>query len=285
MHWRDATLQMPTNVPTASKAKALNGIAHAITRAIVWFAGVALLINSPARAAPDPALMKDLVAANRILASHGVLDGYGHISVRDAKDLTRFFMSRSLAPELVTADDILEYNLDAVAANLNGRNQYGERYIHAAIYKARPDVMAIVHSHTPSVIPFGVSSVKLRPVYHLAGFLGEGLPVFDIRESFGMTQMLVNTASRGQALAQALGNSAAVLMRGHGIAVTGTSLPVVVGRSIYIDLNARIQLQAISLGGTVTYLHPDEARLVQEDGENAGYRRSWEMWRRQALGE
>ena len=236
-------------------------------------------------AAPDPTLIKDLVAANRILASHGVLDGYGHISVRDPKDPTRFFMARSLAPELVTTDDILEYDLDAVATNLNGRNQYGERYIHAAIYKARPDVMAVVHSHAPSVIPFGVSSVKMRPVYHLAGFIGNGLPVFDIRDTFGMTQMLVNTAPRGQALAKALGGSTAVLMRGHGIAVTGTSLPVAVGRSIYIDTDARIQLQAIGLGGTVKYLDPEEARLVQEDGENAGYRRSWEMWRHQAIGE
>jgi ribulose-5-phosphate 4-epimerase/fuculose-1-phosphate aldolase len=239
--------------------------------------------NKPTSAGPtDPALIKDLVAANRILANHDVLDGYGHISVRDNRNHDHFLMARSLAPELVTSDDILEYDLDAVAINLNGRSQYGERYIHAAIYKARPDVMAIVHSHTPAVIPFGVSSVKMRPVYHLAGFIGKGLPVFDIREPFGITQMLVNTAPRAQALAQKLGDSAAVLMRGHGIAVTGTSLPIVVGRSIYIDVNARIQLQAINLGGTVTYLDPDEARLVQEDGENAGYRRSWEVWQRQA---
>ncbi len=272
----------------------MNRIAQATTLVINTLAATALLLVGPSASCqtspvsaglPDPMLIKDLVAANRILASHDVLDGYGHVSVRDNKNPGHFLMARSLAPELVTSDDILEYDLDAVAANLNGRSQYGERYIHAAIYKARPDVMAIVHSHTPTVIPFGVSSVKLRPVYHLAGFLGEGLPVFDIRQSFGMTQMLVNTAPRGQALAQKLGNSAAVLMRGHGIAVTGTSLPVVVGRSIYTDVNARIQLQSIGLGGTVTYLHPDEARLIQEDGENAGYRRSWELWRRQALGE
>ena len=246
----------------------------------------ALSQTRPVSAGPaDPALIEDLVAANRILADHGVLDGYGHISVRHNKDANRFLMARSLAPELVTPDDILEYDLDAVAINLNGRSQYGERYIHAEIYKARPDVMAVVHGHTPSVIPFGVSSVAMKPVYHLAGFIGEGLPVFDIRDSFGMTQMLVNQAPRGKALAQELGDSAAVLMRGHGIAVVGTSLPIVVGRSIFIDINARIQLQAISLGGTTKFLHPDEARLVQEAGENAGYRRSWEMWRRQALGK
>lgn len=236
-------------------------------------------------AGPDPAMVQDLVAANRILASHGVLDGYGHISFRDSKDPSRFYMARSLAPELVTADDIIEYNLDGVAINLNGRSQYGERYIHAAIYKARPDVMAVVHSHTPSVIPFGITKVKLLPTFHLAGFLGEGPPIFDIRDSFGMTQMLVNTAPRGQALAQKLGKATVILMRGHGMAVTGTSLPVVVGRSLYIDINARIQMQAISLGGPVNYLHPDEARLVQEDGENSNYRRSWEMWRRDALRE
>lgn len=272
----------------------MNRTSRPITLAATFLVGALLpLVGLPAASqtapapagAPDPALVKDLVAANRILAAHEVLDGYGHVSVRDSKDPSRFLMSRSLAPELVTADDILQYDLDGVAINLNGRNQYGERFIHAAIYKARPDVMAIVHSHMPSAIPFGVSSVKMLPVYHIAGFIGEGLPVFDIRDSFGPTEMLVHDAPRGQALARKLGGATAVLMRGHGIAVTGTSLPIAVGRTIYIDVNARVQLQAISLGGKVTYLHPDEARLIQQEGENAGYRRSWEVWRRKALGE
>jgi ribulose-5-phosphate 4-epimerase/fuculose-1-phosphate aldolase len=256
------------------------------TLALLFTNGPAYSQARPVSAgAPDPVLVEDLVAANRILASKDILDGYGHISVRHDKDPKRFLMARSLAPELVTADDLLEYDLEGDAINLAGRNQYGERYIHAAIYKARPDVMAVVHAHTPTVIPFGVSSTKLLPVYHLAGFIGEGLPIFDIRDSFGITQMLVNQPPRGKALAEKLGDSAAVLMRGHGVAVVGTSLPVVVGRSIYIDTNARIQLQAIALGGSIKFLDREEARAVQDAGENSHYRRSWELWRRQALGK
>jgi HCOMODA/2-hydroxy-3-carboxy-muconic semialdehyde decarboxylase len=288
-----ASIQRPGLRENFAGALDMNQTFRASLLAFTYLCGVTLLSASSAWSQSkltsvgpaDPSLIDDLVAANRILAERGVLDGYGHISVRHSKDPGRFLMSRSLAPELVKAEDILEYDLNAVAVNPGGHSEYGERYIHAEIYKARPDVFAVVHSHTPSVIPFGVSSVKLRPVYHLGGFIGQGLPVFDIRDGFGATQMLVNEAPRGRELAQRLGSSAAVLMRGHGIAVVGSSLPIAVGRSIYIDLNARIQLQAIGLGGTIEYLHADEAQKVQDAGENAGYRRSWEVWRRQALGK
>jgi ribulose-5-phosphate 4-epimerase/fuculose-1-phosphate aldolase len=237
---------------------------------------------SPSSAGPaDPGLIEDLVAANRILAAHGIVDAFGHVSARHDRDRSRFLMSRSLAPELVSADDLVEYDLDGRAVDLNGRSQYTERFIHAEIYKARPDVNAVVHDHSPAVIPFGVSSVPMRPVYHLAGFIGEGLPVFDIRKAAGMTNMLVNNPERGRALAEALGNHPAVLMRGHGVAVVGSTLSYAVGRSIYLEVNARIQLQAIGLGGDVTYLAPEEAQKVLQGGENRGYERPWELWKRQ----
>jgi HCOMODA/2-hydroxy-3-carboxy-muconic semialdehyde decarboxylase len=238
----------------------------------------------PSSAGPaEPTLIEDLVAANRILAAHGIVDAYGHVSVRHNRDPNRFLMSRSRAPQLVTADDLIEYDLQGEAVNLQGRSQYSERYIHAEIYKARPDINSVVHNHSPSVIPFGISTVPIRPVYHMSGFIGAGLPIFDIRKGFGMTEMLVNTSDRGRELAANLGANTAVLMRGHGVAVVGPTIPFAVARSIYLELNARIQLEAIGLGGEVTYLDPEEARKVLEAGENRGYERPWELWKRQAL--
>jgi HCOMODA/2-hydroxy-3-carboxy-muconic semialdehyde decarboxylase len=240
--------------------------------------------QAPQSAGPAaPALIEDLIAANRILAMHGIVDAFGHVSVRHNRDRNRFLLSRSLAPDLVTAADLIEYDLDSNAVNANDRSQYSERFIHGEIYKARPDVNAVVHNHAASLIPFGVSSVPMRPIYHMAGFIGEGLPIFEIRTGAGMTNMLVNDAARGRALGTSLGDKPAVLMRGHGIAVVGPSLPYAVGRSIYLEVNARIQLQAIGLGGDVTYLSPEESREIIAAGESRGYERPWELWRRQAL--
>jgi HCOMODA/2-hydroxy-3-carboxy-muconic semialdehyde decarboxylase len=174
-----------------------------------------------ARAAPEAAFIADLVAANRILVEQGVLDGYGHVSARVEGDPTRYFLARSLAPELVTPADILTFDLESAAADAKGRALYSERFIHGEIYKARPDVRAIVHNHSPSVVPFSVSSTPLRPVYHMAAFIGDRLPVFDIRKTSGMTDMLVSSPDRGRALAQALAASPAVLMRGHDVAADG----------------------------------------------------------------
>ncbi len=230
----------------------------------------------------DPALIDDLVAANRILAQQGIFDGFGHVSVRHGRDASRYLLSRSLAPELVTADDIVELDLDSHALNAAGRAMYSERFIHGAIYKARPDVKAVVHSHSPALIPFSVSSVPLRPVSHTAGFISDGVPVFDIRKASGITDMLVSDGDRARRLAETLGPQPAVLMRGHGVVVVGTSLPIVVGRSIYLELNAKLQTQAIALGGTVTFLDPQEARGVMAAGENGGYQRAWELWKRKA---
>jgi|RhiMetdeSRZDD1v2_1073273.scaffolds.fasta_scaffold376540_2 ribulose-5-phosphate 4-epimerase/fuculose-1-phosphate aldolase len=243
--------------------------------------------QTPASAGPvDPQLMEDLVAANRILAQEGIVDAYGHVSVRHNRNPNRFLLSRSLAPALVTAADIIEYDLESNPVNLNGRAQYSERFIHSEIYKARPDVTAVTHCHSASVIPFGVTSVPLRPLYHMAAFIGEGLPIFDIRKTAGMTDMLVNNSQKGHALAQVLGNKTAVLMRGHGVAVVGPSLPFAVGRSVYLELNARVQAQTMGLGGgQVTYLDPEEARKVMESGENRSYERPWELWKKKALGK
>ena len=233
----------------------------------------------------DPALIEDLVAANRVLAQHGVLDGFGHVSVRHNRDANRFLMSCSLAPELVTPADIVEYDLDATAVDANGRASYQERFIHSAIYKARPDVKAVVHNHSPSIIPFGVSSVPLRPVYHMASFMGEGIPVFDIRKRSGITDMLVSDADRAQGLVEVLGNNTAVLMRGHGATVVAATLPLVVGRCIYLELDARLQREAIGLGGHVTYLDPLEAKKMVDSGEHNGYERPWQLWKQKATGK
>ena len=228
-------------------------------------------------------LVEDLVAANRILADHGVVDGYGHVSARHARDSNRYLLSRSRAPELVTADDILEYDLDSNALDARGRSLYVERFIHGEIYRARPDVTAVVHHHSPSVIPFGVSSVPLRPIYHMAALFGDTVPVFEIRDVGVMTDLLVGTPALGRALAQTLGARPAALMRGHGAVVVGPSLVLAVARSIYMEMNARLQAQAIGLGGSVRYLAPEEVHKA--DATISGtLERPWELWKRKALG-
>ena len=233
---------------------------------------------------PDPQLLEDLVAANRILVDQGVLDGYGHVSARHDRDPGRFLMSRSIAPELVTAADVLEYGLDSEPVAAAGRTSYLERFIHGEIYRARPDVRAIVHSHSPSVIPFGVTGAPLRPLYHMSAFLSGGVPVWDIHAAAGDSDMLVRTPALGRSLAQALGTRPVVLMRGHGAVAVGTSLPQVVFRSVYTEVNARLQAQAIALGGGhVTYLSPEEA--ARAEASIAGtLGRPWELWKRKSLG-
>jgi len=254
-------------------------------------AGVWLAAPRPAEAQaapvsagpPNPTLVEDLVAANRILVDQGVLDGYGHVSARHDRDPGRYLMARSIAPELVTAADIIEYDLDSVPVDPRGRSLYLERFIHGEVYKARPDVKAVVHSHSPSVIPFGVSAAPLKPLYHMSAFLWEGVPVFDIRQAAGgMTDMLVRNGSLGAALARTLGSRAAVLMRGHGAVVVGATLPQAVFRSVYMEVNAKLQAQAMALGGPVTYLDPEEARRA-EVSLGGTLARPWELWKRKAL--
>ena len=236
--------------------------------------------KSPASAGPaDARLIEDLVAANRILANQGVLDGYGHVSARHDRDPKRYLMSRSLAPELVTAEDIMEYDLDSNPVDPRGRAMYLERFIHGEIYKTRPDVKVVVHNHSPSVIPFGVTTKPLQPLYHMSAFIGAGVPVFEIRDAGGMTDMLVRTPALGRALARTLGTKSAALMRGHGAVVVGPDFPFTIGRSVYLEMNARLQVQAMVLGGKITYLHPEEARKAS----GTGYDRAWELWKRKAM--
>jgi ribulose-5-phosphate 4-epimerase/fuculose-1-phosphate aldolase len=226
----------------------------------------------------DPALIEDLVAANRILAREQVLDAFGHVSVRHPSGADRFLLARSVAPELVTAADIMEHDLDGNPIDARGRTAYRERFIHGEIYRARSDVNAIVHCHTASLIPFGVTRVPLRPVYHQSSFVADGVPVFEIRDAGGMTDMLVGDAKLGRALAATLARKSAALMRGHGAVIVGNSIPTVVGRSVYLDINAKAQTQALALGGKITYLDPEEARKYLAPNN---YERAWELWKKQ----
>ncbi len=239
--------------------------------------------GTPASAGPaDPALIEDLVAANRILADQGVLDGYGHVSVRHPKNPQRYLLSRSRAPELVTAEDIMEFDLDSTPVDQRGRTMYLERFIHGEIFKARPEVNAIVHSHSPSVVPFGVSNVPLRPIYHMSAFLAEGVPIFEIRDAAGMTDLLVRDPQLGRALAKSLAAKPIALMRGHGSVVVGDTVPVAVYRAVYTEVNARLQAQAIGLGGSIIYLETEEGRLATTN-IMATIGRPWELWKRKAL--
>ncbi len=262
----------------------LTGNFTVVTATMLGAARAAAAQPAPVSAGPaDPALMEDLVAANRILVDQGVLDGYGHVSARHDRDPNRYLMSRSLAPELVTTADIMEYDLDNNPVDARGRSSYLERFIHGDIYRARPDVRAVVHSHSPSVIPFGVTAVPLRPLYHMSAFLSGGVPIFDIRTVAGeATDMLVRTPALGRALAQTLGTRPVVLMRGHGMVVVGATLPQMVFRSVYTEINAKLQAQAMALGGNVTYLDPDEARKAEASLAGT-LGRPWELWKRKAL--
>ncbi len=235
--------------------------------------------HAHASAAEDASALDDLVTANRVLAHEGVVDGFGHVSVRDPQDPTRYRLARSMAPALVTAADILTYDLDSNALDANGRTSYAERFIHGAIYKARPDVNAIVHAHTPAVIPFGVSAVRLQPVFHMGAFLGAGVPVFEIRDAGGTaTDMLVSSQPLGDALARTLGTANVALMRGHGMVAVAGTIPEAVFRAYYTGQDAALQSEAMRLGNP-TYLSADEARRATQT--QAGLvSRAWELWKR-----
>ncbi|HEY6863992.1 MAG TPA: class II aldolase/adducin family protein, partial [Burkholderiales bacterium] len=224
----------------------------------------------------------DLAAASRILAAQGVVDGFGHVSMRHPQAPNRYLMARSLAPALVTPADIVEYDLDSNAVNAEGRPSFLERFIHGEIYKARPDIMAVVHSHSPSVIPFGLVGVPMRAMFHNAGFIAEGVPVFDIREKFGVTDMLVGNGDKGVALAQVMGRKDIVLMRAHGSVACGATLQSAVFRAVYTEVNARIQhwTSALAGGGPIAAVEPEEGKLCDVVNRTAGLR-AWDLWRAQ----
>lgn len=229
----------------------------------------------------NPQLLEDLVAANRILAMHGVLDAYGHVSVRSDTNPAHFLMSRSLAPYLVTAGDVMEHGPDSEPVG-DDRKAYLERFIHGEMYRQRPDVMAVVHSHSDSVIPFGVTKGKLRPVYHMASFLWSGVPVYDIRKSTPENDLLIRDRRLGKELAGALGDCACVLMRGHGMTVVGDSLPEVVFRSVYTEMNAKLQGLAAQLEGPIEFLSEEEGRRSTVSNRGT-LERPWELWKKKAM--
>ena len=230
-------------------------------------------------------LLNDLVIANRILAHEQVVDAYGHVSVRHPERPDRFFLARSLAPELVTHDDILEFTLDGKPVKVEMRALYLERFIHGGILEARPDVTAVVHAHAEDTLPFGIASATpLRPVIHSGSFLGAHVPIWDIADKFGDTNLLVANVEQGRDLAKCLGASNVTLMRGHGFAAAARSLIEVVRMAVFLPRNARALFKATQLGGQIRYLSQGEI-----DARNRGYGpyapetwRAWEYWANKA---
>jgi len=230
--------------------------------------------------------LADLAAASRVLAAQGVVDAAGHISHRHPDAPERFLMPRTMAPALVTPDDIIEFNLESDPCNASGPGGSIERFIHGEIYKARPDINSVAHSHSPSVIPFGLVEVEMLAMFHMAGFLARGVPVFDIREKFGTTDILVSDRTKGVAFAECLGDKEVALMRAHGSTACGATLQDAVFHAVYTEVNARVQhwTTALSGGGPMAALDEEEGRLA--DAVNQGARlRAWELWRSQVRGE
>ena len=230
----------------------------------------------------SPDLIADLVAANHILFDQGVVDAFGHISVRHDQRPDRFLLARNMAPGNVTADDILEFDLDGNAIDAGGRKVYLERFIHGELYRARPDVISVVHSHSHNIVPLStVKGTPLRAIFHMAGFIGEAAPVFEIRDAGGDgTDLLITDNRLGAALAATFADSDIALMRGHGSTVVANSIPLAVYRAVYAELNARYQLQASSLGD-VTYLTAAEG-LACTNRVEGQVQRPWEFWKAEA---
>lgn len=231
--------------------------------------------NAAPMAVPSP--FDELVTANRILAREGVVDAFGHVSIRHPRQAGRFCLSRARAPECIEADDIMEFTLDGVAIDPRGRKPYAERVIHAAVYEARPDVHAVVHNHSPAVIPFGITGTRLRPVMHMCASMGTDVPIWDSRTNFGDTNLLVTALPMARDLAAALGDRAVALMRGHGCVVAGGSLREVVFNSVYLELNADLQTRAAALGD-ITFLSDGEVRAVLATRSSFTFERAWEYW-------
>jgi len=243
-------------------------------------------VSNPPSASAE--LVQDLVDANHILHHQGIVDAFGHVSARHDADPSRFLLARNMAPARVQAADILQYDVGTgEALKANPPRLYLERYIHSEIYKARPDVMAVVHNHSPAVLPFCIArGARLRPVCHMAGFLGgaeqhDGPALFEIRDHAGpASDLLIRNRELGAALARTLADSRVVLMRGHGCTVVAGSLPVAVFRAVYTEVNAKLLLQALPLG-EVNALTPQEADATRITNENQAAR-PWDLWREQA---
>jgi HCOMODA/2-hydroxy-3-carboxy-muconic semialdehyde decarboxylase len=232
------------------------------------------------------AVIEDLVAGNRILYNEGVVDGFGHISARDPRNPERFLLSRARAPGLVEAADLLEFGMDGEPIRPNGPSVYSERFIHSEIYKARSDVNSVVHTHSPTVVPFSVTGEPLRPIR--AGFFYPEVPVFDTRDAAGWTDLLISNQALGRALAEKLGNNSVVLLRGHGNAVVAPTVRMAVYRAFYTEANAKLLLQAKLIGGPIKYLAPEEAAAMESNQlrhrPGHGSDRIWELMKSEAMG-
>jgi HCOMODA/2-hydroxy-3-carboxy-muconic semialdehyde decarboxylase len=281
-------LDQPSEVISRSRGDASMPGRHSQPRVILWsLAALALAWGGAHAQAPAQAskptrqeIIADLVAAHHILAKFGVLDGFGHVSARDPANPQRYLMPISIAPALVGPADIIEFDLDSNAVDPSRGNGAIEKFIHGEIYKKRADVNAIVHSHAPAVIPFTVSQTPLRAISHAAAFLSPAVPVFDLREAHGASNLLVSNGALGKALAEALDNHAVVLIRGHGNAVVAANVGLATYRAYYTEVGARLLLQARALEGPIAYLHPEDAAKADEQHQR-GYVRQWDLWKRE----
>ncbi len=229
------------------------------------------------------AAISELVIANRIIAHLRLVDSFGHVTVRNPENPARFFMSRARAPGLVTKEDILEFNLDSTPIDLRGLRPYSERFIHGCLYKSRPDVMAICHNHAHELLPLAVTKTVMRPALHSAAVIGHEVPVWDIRDRFGDTNMLVTTNEMGDSLASTVGKGKAALMRGHGSVIVGKTVQDAVFTTFYLRLNAEVLIKAKSMGETITYLSPGEIdRSGELHTQPDAQGRAWEDWCSQA---
>jgi HCOMODA/2-hydroxy-3-carboxy-muconic semialdehyde decarboxylase len=221
--------------------------------------------------------LDELVTANRILAREGVVDSFGHVSIRHPDRPDRYLLSRARAPECIEAGDLMEFGLDSAPIDPAGRKPYAERFIHGAVYQARPDVRAVVHHHSPSVIPFSVTAARLSPLMHMCAGIGTHVPTWDSRTRFGDTNLLVTGGAMATDLAAALGPRPVILMRGHGCVVAGLSLREVIFNSIYLQLNAELQMKASALGD-VTFLSEGEVAAILRTRSSFTFERAWEFW-------
>lgn len=227
------------------------------------------------------AALEELVTANHILAKEGVVDSFGHISIRHPDNPERYLLSCSRAPECIEVADFLEFTLDGECVDTKGRDPYAERAIHGSVYEARPEIMSVVHNHSPNVIPFGVTNTPLKPLLHMAAGMGADVPIWDSRTTFGDTTLLVTTMDMGRDLVAELANHRAALMRGHGCVVVGKSVREVVFSSIYLEVNAELQLKSATLGD-ITFLSDGEVDAILERRGPYTYERAWERWCRRA---
>jgi HCOMODA/2-hydroxy-3-carboxy-muconic semialdehyde decarboxylase len=247
---------------------------------VALLAAASPVVTRSALAQTLPALpeLRRVVAANRILAREGVVDAFGHVSVRDPRNPRRFVMARSRSPELVELGDLMEFELDGTPVDSRGRTAYGERMIHGAVYEARADVQSVVHTHATGVLPFTITATPLRPVIHTASIIGATIPVWDIRDRFGGTDLLVRTIEQGRDLARALAANTCLLMRGHGAVVVGSGVPQAVLTAIYLQVNANVLLEARSLGTPQALTDEEIAKATESQFSPLALDRAWEYY-------